>query len=68
MDSFAPRKNIPSFQLKAKVLNQQKALELEYWLRLNGAKEPKNKFLVEVSLPRTIQGVSELNCMLLFAF
>ncbi len=57
MDSFAPHRSIPSLQLKAKVLNQQQASELEYWLTLNGAREPNNQFLVEVSLPRTTQGV-----------
>ncbi len=58
VDSFAPGRSIPSLQLKAEVLNQQQAQKLEYLLRLNGAREPKNKFLVEVGLPRITRGVS----------
>ncbi len=57
VDSFAPGSSIPSFQLTAKVLNQQQAQKLKYLLRLNGAKEPNNKFLVEVGLPRTTRGM-----------
>ncbi len=61
VDSFAPGSCISSLQLKAKVLNQQYAPELEYLVILNGAREPNNQFLVEVSLPRTTRGVSILH-------
>ncbi len=64
VDLFAPGRFIPSLQLKAEVLNQQQAAQkLKYMLRLNGAREPKNTFLVD--LPRTTRGVSALNLHLL---
>ncbi len=57
MDSFEPDTNIPSLQLKAKVLNQQQVQELEYVLKLKGAKKPKNELLVEVELQETTHGM-----------
>ncbi len=48
MDSFKPRTCVPSLQLKAKVLRREEVQDLSYVLNLIGAREPKNKLLVEV--------------------
>ncbi len=48
MDSFKPRTCVPSLQLKAKVLRRDEVQDLSYVLYLIGAREPKNKLLVEV--------------------
>ncbi len=54
MDSFKPRTYVPSLQLKAKVLRRDEAQDLSYVLNLIGAREPKNKLLVEVELAERI--------------
>ncbi len=48
MDSFKPRTCVPSLQLKAKVLRREEVQDLSYVLNQIGAREPKNKLLVEV--------------------
>ncbi len=56
MDSFKPGKNVPSLQLKAKVLRREEVQDLSYVLNLIGAREPKNKLLVEVEPPDNTDG------------
>ncbi len=56
VDSFKPRTSVPSLQLKAKVLNRGEMQDLSYVLNLIGAKEPKNKLLVEVEPPEDTHG------------
>ncbi len=58
MDSFKPRTSVPSLQLKAKVLRNEEVQDLAYVLTLIGAKEPKNKLLVEVEPPENTHGKS----------
>ena len=56
MDSFKPRTSVPSLQLKAKVLHREVVQDLSYILNLIGAKEPKNKLLVEVEVAKDTHG------------
>ncbi len=57
MDSFKPRTCVPSLQLKAKVLHREEVQDLSYVLNLIGAREPKNKLLVEVEPAERIGGM-----------
>ncbi len=57
LDSFKPCTSVPCLQLKATVLHCGEVQDLSYLLNLVGAKEPKNKLLVEVKLLRNTHGI-----------